>query len=204
MISQAEYFDSYADRWDSMELDDIRIRLDSVVRMAGVKPGMDILDVGTGTGVIIPCLLKAMNGIGSIKAIDISQGMLRVAHSKGFPGCVEFQLADIEKFSCPDHSYDRVMCNAVFPHFSNKIKVLYRILQMLKPGGMVIISHPTGREAVNKVHSEAGAVVTEDRVPDAGTMQSLLENAGYVGIEVVDEPEFYLAIGRTRDQQQFL
>ncbi|MEN6519683.1 MAG: methyltransferase domain-containing protein [Armatimonadota bacterium] len=204
MISQAEYFDSYADRWDSMECDDIRVRLDCVVRTAGIRPGMDILDVGTGTGVIVPCLLKAMKGIGSIKAIDISQGMLRVAGSKGFPDCVEFQLADIEEFSCPNHSYDRVICNAVFPHFNNKGKALSRILRMLKPGGMVVISHPTGRESVNKVHSEAGAVVTEDRVPDAEKMQSMLERAGYVDVEVIDEPEFYLAIGHTRDSEQLL
>jgi len=197
MISQADFFDSYAERWDSMEREDIGILLDRVVREANIVTGMDILDVGTGTGVIIPCILNAMNGIGSIKAIDISPGMLRIAKSKNFPDCVEFQLADIENFNITGRLYDRVMCNAVFPHFSNKSLVLQRISRMLKPGGMIVISHPIGREAVNKVHSEAGSVVTDDIVPDATKMESMLKNAGYVDVTVTDEPEFYLAIGRT-------
>jgi ubiquinone/menaquinone biosynthesis C-methylase UbiE len=179
-----------------MEREDIGVRLDRVVREAGIAPGMRVLDVGTGTGVLVPCLLKAMDGAGSIKAIDISTGMLRVACSKGFPANVEFALSGVEDYDCPDASYDAVMCNAVFPHFPCKRAALLRVFRLLKPGGLIVISHPTGREAVNKVHSEAGSVVTEDRVPDAEKMRSMLENAGYACIEVIDEPEFYLARGR--------
>ena len=194
--SQAEFFDSYADRWDSMEREDIHILIDRVVREAEICPEMDILDVGTGTGVLIPSLLKAMNNSGKIIAIDISEGMLRVAKSKGFSDIVDFQLADIEKFVYTDSTFDRVMCNAVFPHFTNKGTVLSRIYQMIKPGGCIVISHPIGREAVNRVHSEAGSTVTEDRVPDAAKMRQLLESAGFTDIEIKDEPEFYIAIGR--------
>ena len=61
MTSQAEFFDSYADKWDSLERVDICEQLDRVVRESGIGPGMDFLDVGTGTGVIIPCLLQSTN-----------------------------------------------------------------------------------------------------------------------------------------------
>lgn len=179
-----------------MELEDIRARLDRVVRESGIAPGMDILDVGTGTGAIIPSLLQAMGGTGSIRAIDISPGMLRVARSKGFPDCVKFELADIECFECPDASYDSVVCNAVFPHFTNKPLALARIRRMLRPGGLVVISHPTGRAAVNKVHSECDSVVTEDRVPTPEAMAQVLSKAGFDDISVNDEPEFYLALAR--------
>lgn len=198
MINQAEFFDSYADKWDSMERGDICERLDRVVDEVGVAPGMDILDVGTGTGVIIPCLLKAMHGTGSIKAIDISQGMLRVAKNKGFPTNVEFTLADIESYECGDGSYDRVICNAVFPHFSDKRQALTRIYKMLRPGGLIVISHPTGREAVNQIHRESNSIVSEDRVPNPQKMWEMLEEAEFTGVIVTDEPEFYLAIGKCR------
>lgn len=195
MITQAEFFDSYADRWDSMERPDIGERLDRVVREVGVGPGMDILDVGTGTGVIIPSLLRAMDSIGNIRAIDISSGMLRVAQSKGFPDCVSFELADVESLVYSQGAYDMVICNAVFPHFTDKAATLARICRMLKPGGTIVISHPTGREAVNKVHREAGSVVAEDRVPDPSRMQEMLIAAGFGDIKVTDEPDFYLAKG---------
>ena len=196
MSSQAEFFDSYADRWDSMEREDICARLDRVVRESGINPGMRILDVGTGTGVLIPRLLEAMGNSGSILAIDISQGMLQVAASKGFPDNVRFQLADIEDFDYPDCSFDRVMCNAVFPHFRNKQAALTRIYRLLRPGGLLVISHPIGREAVNQVHRESGPVVAEDRVPDTKRMRQILEAVGLADIRVIDEPEFYLATGR--------
>ncbi len=196
MIDQARFFDSYADRWDSMERADIGVRLARVVAEADIQPGMRLLDVGTGTGVIIPHLLDALQGDGTIIAIDISPGMLRVARSKGFPDCVQFHLMDIEAAPCPAGSYDRVICNAVFPHFTNKQTVLAHIRQMLKPGGLLVISHPTGRDAVNKVHQEAGPVVAEDRVPDADTMHAMLETARFADIRVADEPEFYLALAR--------
>ena len=196
MTSQAEFFDSFADRWDSMERGDISSRLDRAVRESGVKPGMSILDVGTGTGAIIHSLLRAMNCLGNIKAIDISAGMLRVASSKRFPDCVQFELADIEDFACVDGFYNRVICNAVFPHFTNKAETLSRMRRMLRPGGLIIISHPTGREAVNRIHREAGSAVAEDRVPNAETMQDMLNKAGYSEIEVTDEPEFYIAKAR--------
>jgi hypothetical protein len=59
-----------------------------------------------------------------------------------------------------------------------------------------VISHPIGREAVNKLHREAGGPVEEDRVPTPKAMIALLEEAGLTQIQVVDEPEFYLARGR--------
>ncbi|MHB1459732.1 MAG: class I SAM-dependent methyltransferase [Armatimonadota bacterium] len=199
MNNQVEFFDSYAERWDSMERDDICQLLARVVVEAGIKPGMNVLDVGTGTGVMIPCLLQPMNGEGSITAIDISPGMFRIAKSKGFSANVNLLLADIEDYDCGADYYDRVICNAVFPHFCDKPKALSRIFGMLKQGGMIVISHPTGREAVNKVHREAGPVVAEDQVPDAETMRAMLIQAGFCDIEVTDEPEFYLALGRKQN-----
>lgn len=197
MSGRAEFFDDLADRWDSME-EDLEDRLELVVRKARIAPGMDILDVGTGTGVLIPLLLRAMDNTGRIRAIDISPGMLRVAASKQFPDVVELELADIECFQSPDCCYDRVVCNAVFPHLTNKDAALSRMARMLRPGGLLVISHPTGREHVNRIHAETGSVVADDRVPDAARMRQMLESAGLADAVVIDEPEFYLAMAARR------
>jgi demethylmenaquinone methyltransferase/2-methoxy-6-polyprenyl-1,4-benzoquinol methylase len=194
MINQSEFFDSIAEKWDSMELDDIQVRLARVVREAGIGPGMEVLDVGSGTGALIACLVEAMNGSGRIRAIDISAGMLKVAAGKGFPDNVTFVQADLMDLETGACVYDRVMCNAVLPHFIDKPAALAHIFSLLRPGGLVVISHPTGREAVNRIHREAGSVVADDRVPNPSTMRGMLEDAGFADISVTDEPEFYLAI----------
>jgi 2-polyprenyl-3-methyl-5-hydroxy-6-metoxy-1,4-benzoquinol methylase len=179
-----------------MERADIRERLDRVVREAGVKPGLRVLDVGTGTGVLIPSLLSALRGSGAVHAIDISPGMLDVARSKGFPAHVSFELKDLLEHEADGGAYDYVMCNAVLPHFSDKARALQRAHTLLRPGGWIVISHPTGRAAVNKVHAQSGATVAQDRVPAASVMRTLLEAAGFERVAVTDEPEFYLALGR--------
>ncbi len=92
---QREFFDRLAPGWDAAERPDIGERLERVVREAGIAPGMRVLDVGCGTGVIIPFLLNALQGTGGVTAVDISPGMLEVARGKGFPDCVRFVLADV-------------------------------------------------------------------------------------------------------------
>jgi ubiquinone/menaquinone biosynthesis C-methylase UbiE len=193
---QREFFDALAARWDSMEHADIRERLDRVVREAGVAHGMRVLDVGSGTGVLIPSLLDAMRGGGEVHAIDISDGMLGIARAKGFPANVSLIQADLLEYRPAGGLFDRVMCNAVFPHFTDKDQALRQAYSLLHPGGWLAVSHPTGRAAVNKVHAESSSVVSQDRVPDATAMRALLQAAGFDSVSVTDEPEFYLAQGR--------
>lgn len=190
---KARFFDSHARGWDCSEPPDMNDRLRRVTREADVRPGMQVLDVGTGTGVLIPHLIDGMQGRGRVTAIDISSEMLSAACERGFPNCVEFLLVSMEEFQCPESTYDRVLCNAVFPHFEDRDRALRRAFHALKPGGVLVISHPKGREAVNRIHREAGEVVAEDRVPAPESMLRILRTAGFVDPEVIDEPEFYLA-----------
>ncbi len=193
---QREFFDRLAPGWDAAERPDIGVRLRRVVREAGVAPGMRVLDVGTGTGVIIPFLLEALRGSGSVTAVDISPGMLEAARSKGFPECVRFLLGDVTVLDLGDASFDCAVLNAVFPHFEDPCAALRNIRRMLVPGGILCISHPVGREAVNRVHREASGVVNGDMVPSPEAISSILSECGFAGIGVTDEPEFYLALAR--------
>ena len=193
---QREFFDRLAPEWDALERPDIGPRLERVVREAGIAPGMRVLDVGTGTGVIIPFILDALRGEGSVTAVDISPGMLAVARAKGFPGCVRFVLADIAGARFPVAAFDCALLNAVFPHFQDPEKALTNIRRMLAPGAVLCVSHPVGREAVNRVHRESGGVVGRDVVPAPEEMSAILSGCGFVSVSVTDEPEFYLALAR--------
>jgi ubiquinone/menaquinone biosynthesis C-methylase UbiE len=194
-MSHKSFFDQIAERWDDMERKDIGERIARVVAESDVHPGDHILDVGTGTGVLIPHLLTGIGDQGHILAIDISSGMIEVARRKGFPANVGFQQLDIEESNLPGDLYDRIFCNAVFPHFSDKPKTLLEIHRLLKPGGTLVISHPIGREAVNRLHGDTGGVVANDIIPGEDEMTRLLQGAGFQSVTVIDEPEFYLARG---------
>lgn len=193
--SQGEFFDSIADQWDSWEKPDILSRVSRVVQLAEIAPEMRVLDVGTGTGVLLPLLSQAVGEDGRVEAIDVSSGMLRVARSKGIPPNVSLLQTSLEEYRPASGHFDRVMCNAVFPHFSDSAAALAKILSLLRPGGRLVISHPIGREAVNRIHSASSSVVAEDSVPDNEKLRSLLEGAGFEGIKIIDEPEFHWAVG---------
>ena len=129
-------------------------------------------------------------------AVDLSPEMPSVARGKNLPENVAFLLADIHQARLPDNSFDRVICNAAFPHFEDRRKALGEMIRMLRPGGTLVVSHPIGREAVNKLHREVSPVVAKDRLPTAEDMRELPEQAGLADICVSDEPNFYLASGR--------
>ncbi|MDD2486693.1 MAG: hypothetical protein PHO05_09150, partial [bacterium] len=68
-MKHCNFFNNLAERWDAMEREDIGQRLARVVAEAAVHPGQHILDVGTGTGVLIPYLLEAMQEKGHILVV---------------------------------------------------------------------------------------------------------------------------------------
>jgi len=197
MTNRASFFDHCAERWDQDESPDIQAKLERVVNLSGLRPGARVLDVGTGTGVLIPFLLGRIGPNGSVVAIDISPAMLAKARAKWQDSQVSFQLADIHRTGMPDSAYDAVLCNAVFPHFENKPLALMECARLLSPGGILVISHPIGREAVNRIHAKAGGPVGEDRIPLNSQIAEWLAKAGFEQPVIVDEPDFhYIKTGK--------
>lgn len=190
------FFDQHAKEWDFTRHPEEDVRLERVVMLAEVQPGCAVLDVGTGTGVLIPHLLRAVGPNGRIVALDLSREMLNSARLKGFPCNVMLIEADVHDIPFHDADFDRVICNAALPHFHDRSRSLHEMVRVLRRGGILVISHPIGREAVNKLHREVGGPVEEDRVPQPDVMRTLLASAGLIEVDVIDEPEFYLARGR--------
>lgn len=198
-MDRVDFFNEHASRWDDLEVEDIGLRLARVVSMSKVQEGERVLDVGTGTGVLLSHILRMIGSHGSIVAVDISSEMITAARAKDFPENVEFLQSDIQETGLPDNSFDRVICNAAFPHFTDKTRALSEMIRVLRPSGTLVISHPIGREAVNRLHRDVSPVVAEDRVPTADKMRGMLADAGLVSVYVLDEPNFYLASASKTD-----
>jgi ubiquinone/menaquinone biosynthesis C-methylase UbiE len=180
--------------WDKRPAPDAS-RLRRVVALASVQEGHSALDVGTGTGVLIPYILAAVGEAGAVVAFDLSRPMAAEARSKFTAANVSLFQADVHALPFPGASFDRVICNASFPHFEDRALGLSEMIRVLRPGGLLVISHPIGRAAVNARHRQAGGAVAGDRVPAPDVMADMLQQAGLTHVEVIDEPEFYLARG---------
>lgn len=194
-MDRSGFFDHHAASWDADRHPEEDARLARVVALAEVRPGDAVLDVGTGTGALVPHLLRVLGSAGRIVAIDLSPDMLQVARQKGFPPGVTLLEADVHHLPLPDAEFDRVICNAALPHFEDRARSIREMMRVLRSGGILVISHPIGREAVNRLHREVGGPVEEDRVPPPEAMAALLREAGLTDVWIADEPEFYLAKG---------
>jgi len=187
-----QFFDQAAAEWDALEVEETHARLREIVAGLDIVPGAAVLDVGAGTGVLVPLLLEATGGEGRIMALDISGEMLRQAQAKGHP--IEYVQGDAESLPLRDETFDWAICNAVFPHFPDKLRALAEIRRVLQARGRLVICHTASRQAINEFHRSVGGVVAHDTIPDEREMRELLSEAGLNGAVVRDEPDRYLVL----------
>lgn len=189
-----EYFNSRADTWDENIAERDTNKLTRMAERLELKPGSVVLDVGTGTGVFLPYLLKNIGKNGKIVALDLAEEMLAKARAKYPVENVEYLHADIMDIPVYEEMFDSVVCYSSFPHFQDKHKALTEIRRVMKPGGRVFICHTSSRDHINGIHSTLPDV-ENDLLPAPGEMRILFSNAGFTVVKIEEDSESYLAVG---------
>lgn len=189
-----EYFDQLAQTWDK-ELTPERLEcLGKIVKELGIKPGYYVLDIGSGTGVLLPFLIAELGDEGKIVALDFSAEMLGQAQAKNFPPIVGFTQADVLAIPLADNSMDLAICNSAFPHFNDKVRALKEIARVLRNNGRLVICHTMSREMLNRLHQSIGGVVANALLPPEFQLRGLIKQAGLKITQFEDGPERYLVI----------
>lgn len=92
------YFDARAPEWDArMVRSDSKIAF--ILDAAGVRPGVSVLDVACGTGVLFGDYLA--RDAARVTGVDISPEMARIAVSKLRDPRVEVLCGDVEELPLP-------------------------------------------------------------------------------------------------------
>ena len=189
------FFNQKAATWDETIAEKDTGKLEQMAERLNISPGSTVLDVGTGTGVFLPFLLRKIGGNGCIVALDIAEKMLEVARGKGFDGKIDYLCADVTDIPLSGGIFDTVVCYSSFPHFRDKPKAFAEISRVVKTKGWLFICHTSSRDTINQIHRSMPAV-QNDTIPDENEMRAILSMAGFTDIEIDDGNESYLASAR--------
>jgi ubiquinone/menaquinone biosynthesis C-methylase UbiE len=194
-MSKKDFFDRHAHKWDELYYQTEPAELKDLIREFQIRKGDWILDVGTGTGILLPYLSRLTGKEGKLFALDFSSEMLSVAKSKLTQSGIEFIDSDVGNMPFENEIFDRVICLASFPHFGNKPKSLQEMSRVLKKGGMLFIAHLLSSLEIKEHHSGAGEEVKDDVLPENSSMIKMMSKAKLKRIKIVDQPSLYLAQG---------
>ncbi|MBL7576367.1 demethylmenaquinone methyltransferase / 2-methoxy-6-polyprenyl-1,4-benzoquinol methylase [Peptoniphilus asaccharolyticus DSM 20463] len=196
-MNQVEYFNSLAQEWDVFCKHDTE-KIRKILSFLKIETGDKVLDVGTGTGVLVPFLLEKVKESGEILAIDISEKMIEVAKRKLQASNLEFVNGDALSFDLKKDYYDHAVCYSMFPHFQDKRYAIDKLKEYLKVGGKIIICHSQSREAINNLHKNASDVVENDVLPTLEILEGYFIDSGYEVIERVDTDEMFVVIAKKK------
>jgi demethylmenaquinone methyltransferase / 2-methoxy-6-polyprenyl-1,4-benzoquinol methylase len=112
-----------------------RYRRDALLR-AGLKPGMKVLDVGVGTGLVAAqaCLLTGDAAL--VTGVDPSPGMM--AASK-LPKTMALVEGRAESLPFPDNHFDFLCMGYALRHISDLSVAFAEFQRVLKPGGRLCV-----------------------------------------------------------------
>jgi demethylmenaquinone methyltransferase/2-methoxy-6-polyprenyl-1,4-benzoquinol methylase len=183
-----DFFDGFAPQWDVDMVRDETV-ITTILDNAGITPGVSVLDVACGTGVLIPDYLR--RGVASVTGVDISPKMIDYAKVKFTQSNVHLLCADVEaiNFETP---FDCIVVYNAFPHFFDPAHLIEKLAGDLKTGGILTVAHGMSRERINEHHSGSASKVSVSLMA-AEVLAALFEPYFDVTVKISNERMYQVA-----------
>ncbi len=209
LVPAREGYDRWAEIYDTDGNPLVALEELHFDRALGEVRGLELLDLGCGTG---RHALRLARAGARVTALDFSAGMLARARASDAAGSVRFLAHDLhEALPCADASFDRAVSGLVLEHLSDLTAFFRELCRVLRPGGRALVStiHPalrlkslqarftdprTGRETrlsgapqefsalvLSALAAELRIVHLSEHAPDAALAQRFPRAEKYVG-----------------------
>ena len=194
MDEVAAYFNERADKWDENGCSGESRVQGAVLSLVDLKPGDSVLDLGCGTGVMIPFYLAAQAG--KIVAVDVSEKMVERAREKfGNEPSVELRASDALSLD-ESERFDAVVIYNAYPHFFEKVALVEKVHRLVKTGGRFVVAHGSDKDVINRHHEAVASGVSCGL--RAASEESVLWADKFKIEALVDTPGFYAFSGVRR------
>jgi ubiquinone/menaquinone biosynthesis C-methylase UbiE len=171
-----------------------------LVAFAALRPGMTVLDVGTGTGSAALAAARIVGSTGRVVGVDLATEMLAQARRKiagaGLSN-IELQEGDAAQLNFSDNHFDAVLCASSLFFLPDMLAAVREWQRVTKPGGPVAFSgfgstfhQPLSDLCDLRIRGYGVQVPAQRRIlrlADPVTCRTLLQDAGLHSIEVQSE-----------------
>jgi SAM-dependent methyltransferase len=152
MFSQADAYERFMGRWS-------RQLAPAFIAFAEVKDGDDVLDIGSGTGVLAFAVRDTMKH-SKVFGIDPSSSYVTYATKQNTDPRVRFEIGDAQHLNVPSSTYDKTLALLVMNFIPDEPMALKEMLRVTKPGGVVaaaVWDYAAGMQMLRKFWDEVDA-----------------------------------------------
>jgi len=161
---------------------EVYTRRDEIVSVLDLKPGMDVVDIGAGTGFFTMLFAQKVGPHGIVYALDIAQNFItyisETAEELGLAN-VRGIVNPVDSTTLSSNSVDVVFLAHTYHHFEYPFKMLESIRNALRPEGIVVLI------GLERIESVTAKFVLNMVRAGKGTFTDEFKNAGFELIEEV-------------------
>ena len=191
-----QYFNEIAGKWDSIPaMPNAAVKIRKFVGHTFIPGVKRILDVGCGTGILLPHLLKLHTESQFLVEFDLAEAMLKVNAAKHIDERVVRLCSDAAALPFVEECFDLVLCFGILPHLEDKISALQQFFRVLRPQGLFCVGHLMGSEELNNFHRNLSGPVAGDVLLPARVLAGILHELGAREIVAEEDSDWYFVRG---------
>jgi arsenite methyltransferase len=174
---------------------DLGLGCGSPGKFSDLRPGMTVLDLGSGAGIDVFLAAREIGPTGKSIGLDMTDEMLELANiNKQKLGMTntEFRKGEIEQMPIDSDSVDHVISNCVINLVPDKQKAFSEIFRVLKKGGTFTVSDIVYTGEMSDEHRrdlELWASCVSGALEKSEYLR-IIRDAGFSNIAVADEIAF--------------
>lgn len=184
------FFACRAATWDTKFGDDLPAYRAAVAE-AGIRRSGVVIDVGCGTGRALPPLRAAVGPAGTVIGLDVTPEMLAAARPAAGLAGARMVVADARALPFADGSADAIFAAGLVNHLPDPEAGLRELARVTRPGGVLVLFHPTSRTALAARH---GHTVSPDEPLSEDPLRKSTAATGWKLKAYDDAPTRFFAV----------
>ncbi len=167
---------------------DSDLKVQTLVRLAGIAQGNTVLVPGCGSGFLNPAIAEQVGSEGRVISCDVSAQMIRRLQKRRLPRNVFSLVASPRSLPVQDEFCDCIFCVNAFHQFADKAQCLKEFQRVLKKQGHLFIADLDQEDPIGSGRQFSPNAL----LPSRPAMSAFLKDTGFRLLMLRDNPQGYV------------